>query len=239
MHFITLNRLKFAFRTTILLCAVVLAVVDYTLLTRLFYMEVISIGGLTIQVFHILWALLMLGMIQVCIPGLNNYISCGKLFEKHYRATGEAVSKENFDLEVTKNNIGAIRSGVFWAVIMMMVAGLYYFGIIDKVGLVLVSVFFYFSDQFCINIWCPFREWLVKNKCCNACRIYNWGHFMIVSPLIFIPSFWSISLLVVSLLILLQWELQHYRYPERFIELTNDNLKCAKCMKAKCGYIKP
>jgi hypothetical protein len=233
MNFIKLNRLKFAFRSGVLLLAVGIALIDYEFLSIFFYYRI----GF-IRVYHILWGLLMFDMIQVCIPSLNNYVSCGKLFAKHFQPSNASSIGIHLEAITNRSNKGAIRSAVFWTIIMVIIGSLYYNGVIDKGGLLLIGIFFYFSDQFCINVWCPFRAWLAKSKCCNTCRIYNWGHFMIVSPMIFIGSFWTISLVIASLLILLQWEWQHYRYPERFSEQTNDKLKCQNCMKAQCSYIK-
>lgn len=233
MNFLILNKIKFAFRTLVFLATLSMAIINYDLLSKCFYF---SLGP--IKMYQILWFILMLGMVQVCIPGFNNQVSCGKLFAKHFIPTKKINDADRLIAATDQNNKGAIRSALFWMAILILLGSLYFSGVIDKVGLVLFSVFFYFSDQFCVNVWCPFRAWLVKNKCCNACRIYNWGHFMIVSPLIFIVSFWSYSLIVASLLILFQWEWQHYKYPERFTEITNENLKCHNCLKAQCGYIK-
>ncbi len=233
LEFLKLNKLKFLFRTAILVAAILIGIIDYSLLTRVFYFSFMGVA-----VYHVLWAILMIGMIQVCIPVLNHYVSCGKLFERHYKESEGDIDPVKLKEEIFYHNKGAIRSGIFWLLILTIIGTLYYTGVIDKIGVVLIGVFFYWSDQFCINFWCPFRSILIGNKCCNVCRIYNWGHFMIVSPLIFIPSFWTYSLVIVAIGLLIQWEWQHYRYPERFHEVSNDYLKCQNCLKAKCGYIK-
>ena len=49
----------------------------------------------------------------------------------------------------------------------------------------MISVLFYVCDLICVLIWCPFRL-IMKNRCCTTCRIFNWDHLMMFSPLIFV-----------------------------------------------------
>ena len=69
----------------------------------------------------------------------------------------------------------------------------------------------------------------MKNKCCSACRIYNWDCAMMFTPLFFIPRHYSWSLLVLSVALLIRWKITFYLHPERFSEKTNDYLRCANC----------
>ena len=73
-----------------------------------------------------------------------------------------------------------------------------------------------------------------KNKCCVTCRIYNYDHMMLTTPMITIPSFFSWSLIILGLIILVKWEIDFRRHPERFFELTNQNLKCKNCTDKRC-----
>lgn len=228
-----INRKKFIFRTIVLLFSFGIALYDIELLKEILYFDLKYF-----QVYHIIWLFLMLGMLQVFIPYFNNHVSCGKAFAKHFKESTIVCDKEVLKESIRKNNLGAIKSALFWLLLLFIIWVLYYLNIISQTAIHLIVVFFYFSDQFCINIWCPFRVWFIKNKCCNSCRIYNWGHFMMFSPYIFIPSFWTYSLVFMSFLILIQWEYMHYRYPQRFLEISNANLLCSNCLKAKCRYIK-
>lgn len=227
-----INKRKFVFRAFVSIVAFGLAFYDIDLLIKVFYFDLTYF-----KLYHILWFLLMLGMIQVCIPIFNNHVSCGKMFAKHFKANTTFYDKEALKEHTRRNNLGAVRAGIFWSVLLAVIGLLYFRNLIDKITIHLIVVFFYFSDQFCINIWCPFRSWIVKNKCCNTCRIFNWGHFMIFSPYIFIPTFWTYSLLMMSITILIQWEYMHFKHPYRFSEISNANLQCINCLKAKCRYI--
>ena len=57
---------------------------------------------------------------------------------------------------------------------------------------------------------------------------------MMFTPLIFVPNFYNYSLVIMSLVVLIFWELTYYIYPERFYEETNDNLKCKNCKEFMC-----
>ena len=78
---------------------------------------------------------------------------------------------------------------------------------------------------------------IVRNKCCNECRIYNWGHIMYLTPLIFIKSFWTYSLVVVGIFLFIQWEYMNLKHPERFSPISNKTLRCGNC-NHDCRYNK-
>ena len=68
-----------------------------------------------------------------------------------------------------------------------------------------------------------------KNKCCVNCRIYDWGHFMMFTPMLFIQNFFSWSLFFTSLVVLIHWEIVYAKYPERFWSGSNKTLQCQNC----------
>jgi hypothetical protein len=76
----------------------------------------------------------------------------------------------------------------------------------------------------------------MKNKCCSACRIYNWDYAMMFTPLFFVRKSYTWSLLVLSVLLLLRWEIAFYKYPERFAESTNAYLNCSNCTEKLCAH---
>lgn len=220
--FLSINDKKLIFKFVLFFIAVLISLYDNTLLER--YL-VIDIGYFSI--YQIAWFLFLFEMLLIFVPRWNNYIGCGKLYAKHYRPT---IYKQEAMQEHTKKfNRRAMLALLFWLALLSGFGVVFLKGLVNKMFLFLLVLFLYLADQFCINIWCPFRSWIVRNKCCNSCRIYNWGHIMIFSPLIFIPSFWTYSLIAVSLAIMIQWEYQHYKYPERFSEISNLNLRCRYC----------
>ena len=76
----------------------------------------------------------------------------------------------------------------------------------------------------------------MKNKCCGTCRIYNWDYAMMFTPLLFVPGYYSWTLLGASLILLLRWEVAVYLHPERFSEATNACLACQNCPEKLCQH---
>jgi len=122
---------------------------------------------------------------------------------------------------------------IIWVLLVAAIGALRLLGIIDKPTVFLISVLFYVCDLICVLVWCPFRL-IMKNKCCTTCRIFNWDHFMMFSPLVFVGGFFALSLFVLSLFAWLVWEISIMLYPERFCEATNASLKCSECTDKLC-----
>ena len=84
----------------------------------------------------------------------------------------------------------------------------------------------------------PFQTWFMKNRCCTTCRIYNWDFAMMFTPLVFIPSLYTYSLLGFALALLIRWEVTYRLHPERFSPATNRYLSCANCKEKLCSHKK-
>jgi len=216
---------KIAWKGFLLLATLTLAIISPDVLLTVFTYNIFSL-----QFFHILWSIVILILIKRFIPALNPKPSLGKIYSRNYAAAGDnSVSKQHKLKEFKeKMNRGAIRVAVYWTVLVLIIGVLYYTRIINMLALFIIVIFFIFMDQFCISVWCPF-QWIIDNKCCTTCRINNWGYLMAFSPLIFIPSFWTYSIIGLSVIAIIQWEYIFYRHPERFYELFNANLMCKHC----------
>lgn len=171
----------------------------------------------------------------VILPMFNDSIYSSKMQKRQY--------KEVPDYDVDKLHQQARRNNRIAVIIFV-----FYFGMIALIGLsflnfawfdrkLLYLVFFglNFADYFCIMLWCPFRQWFLKNSCCNTCRISNWDRIMKFSILIFIPNFYTITIFVLGVLIFLYWEYPHWVHPERFYRISNQTLWCVNCDKVTCG----
>lgn len=181
-----------------------------------------------------IWALLMLSMILHMIPS-NWSLTMGsrKEFSSHY------IPVENYDKlkmyeYVQKNNLSAIWVLLAWLSFNAIFGTLYVFDIIETKELILLSIFYYVCDLICVVIWCPFQSFFIKNKCCVNCRIFNWGHFMMFTPMLFIRNFFTWSLFFTSLVVMLRWEITLLKHPERFWEGSNQVLQCANCRDKIC-----
>ena len=183
---------------------------------------------------HILWLIWVFDMILQIIP-IKNKVALGsqKLFANRFKPIREKINKEALKNYVKNTTTSAYKVFIIWTLLILVIGILYYFKIIDKTWLFMISVFFYVCDLICVLIWCPFRL-IMKNKCCTTCRIFNWDHLMMFSPLIFCGGFFSISLVVMALLAWSVWEVCVLLYPERFSEMTNIALRCSKCTDKLC-----
>ena len=113
---------------------------------------------------------------------------------------------------------------------------LYLIGILDVADLLMLTVFYFLCDYICILFFCPFQTWIMKNRCCTTCRIYNWDFAMMFTPLVFIPGIYTYSLLGCALLLLLRWEITYRCHPERFSDATNRCLHCTNCEEKLCNH---
>lgn len=208
----------------IFLAVTTILVIFYPKETIAFFDE--AIWG--VHIYQVLWLILILILLRMLVPRLSTQAIGAK---KAFSPVAECADKAKLDKLVAESNRRALRAAFFWILLVAIVGTLYFSGIIGVMGLYLASVFFIFMDSFCVHVWCPFRNWIIGNKCCNSCRIYRWGALMALLPLIFIPSFWTYSVLALALVVFLQWEYMFTKYPERFFEQTNPMLSCKTCPK--------
>ena len=184
--------------------------------------------------FHILWIIWIIDMIAQIIP-IKNKLSIGslKLFAKHFKPANIPVNTEKIKKYLINTTKSAFKVFILWTLLTIGIGILYFSNIIDKKIILLISILYYVGDLICVLIWCPFRL-IMKNKCCTTCRIFNWDHLMMFSPLIFIGGFFSISLVTLSILAWLTWEICILIYPERFSEISNISLQCSECTDKLC-----
>ena len=183
---------------------------------------------------HVLWLIWVVDMILQIIP-VRNKVPLGsqKLFANRFRPIREKINYNALRSYILATTKAAYKVLVLWCVLIAAIGALYWNGIISKAGLFLISVFFYVCDLICVLIWCPFRL-LMKTRCCTTCRIFNWDHLMMFSPLIFMGGFYALSLVTLAVLAWLVWELCVLLYPERFWEHSNAALKCSECTDKLC-----
>jgi len=186
------------------------------------------------SLFHLLWIVWLFDMLGQLFP-LKGHISLGS--QKHFLARFRPI-KEKINLPALKAYAvstakAAYKVMLLWIALIAVIGVLYFCGVLTRELLLLISVLFYVCDLICVLVWCPFRL-LMKTRCCTTCRIFNWDHFMMFSPLVFIDSFFTRSLFLLSLAVLIYWEVSAFLYPERFWEHTNEALRCASCTDKLC-----
>lgn len=198
------------------------------------YDKEITITNLELTaVFGIIWILYFLEMIIRFFPSKLESMGCQKQFEKNY-----IPNNSNKEIIFKKKPFTTRIVLISWIILNGIIGILYFTKVFDKGILLLISFTYGVCDMICILFFCPFQTWIMKNKCCTTCRIYNWDFAMMFTPLIFIPSLYTYGLLILSLILLFKWELYYYKYPERFCEDTNSNLQCDSCKEKLCHHKK-
>ena len=188
----------------------------------------------TLSPLHLLWAVWVGDMVLQIVP-IKNKVPLGsqKLFANRFRPIREKINYESLRRYVISTTRAAYRVFLLWCALIAVIGLLYGGGYISPIGLFMISVFFYVCDLICVLVWCPFRL-MMRTRCCTTCRIFNWDHLMMFSPLIFLGGFYAISLVVLALAAWLVWELCVMLYPERFWEHSNAALKCSECTDKLC-----
>lgn len=183
---------------------------------------------------HLLWAVWVGDMVLQIIP-IRNKVPLGsqKLFANRFRPIRDKINYEALRSYIVTTTRAAYKVFLLWWTLIGAIGLLYSWDIIGKTGLFLISVVFYVCDLICVLIWCPFRL-MMGNRCCTTCRIFNWDHLMMFSPMLFMGGFYGISLLVLAIAAWLVWELCVMMYPERFWDKSNLALKCSECTDKLC-----
>ena len=183
---------------------------------------------------HLLWVIWMIDMACQLIPAKQNLaLGSKKLFARYFHPAKGKIDLNALKQYIVQTTRSAYRILILWCLLIAALGILHFRGILNDAGLFLVSVVFYVCDLICVLIWCPFRL-LLKNRCCTTCRIFNWDHVMMFTPMLFVRGFYSISLLAVSLAVWAVWELSVLLHPERFWANSNETLQCANCTDKLC-----
>jgi len=191
-----------------------------------------------LSVFQILWVVWMVDMILQLIPSKDFWpLGSQKFLRASFQPLKDYMAgREHGLLEfIYKSNRDTLKIGGVWILLIGAIGALYFTGVIGRNALLLISVLFYVLDLVCVLFWCPFRVWFMKNRCCTTCRIFNWDHMMMFSPVVFIPGFYTWSLCLAALTVFFVWEITFALHPERFWEGTNPALKCSSCTDRLCG----
>ena len=177
------------------------------------------------------WGVFVFEMILRFFPSKYESPGCQKQFAKNYIKSGST------DIVVADNN-SVMLVALVWIIFNGVIGSLRMNGIVDDGFMILLCSAYSICDMICILYFCPFQTWFMKNKCCSCCRIYNWDYAMMFTPLFFVTKDYTRTLLVLSVALLLRWEITFYLHPERFSENTNDYLKCVNCTEKLCTHKK-
>ena len=184
--------------------------------------------------FHVLWLIWMFDMLCQLVP-VKDHIPLGsqKHFLDRFKPIKDKINYTALKDYVVSTTKAAYKVFIVWAVFILVIGFLYRGGILTDSMLFMISVIFYVCDLICVLVWCPFRL-IMKNKCCTTCRIFNWDHLMMFTPMLFIDGYYPTTLLLAAIAVWILWELCFMMYPERFWENSNTALKCSECTDKLC-----
>lgn len=232
-----LNFFRLFYRGALLLGGIV-----YYILVRVYSLPFIDLSSpLTYCVIGFITLSFVVEMILRFIPAKADSMGSQKQFKRNYKPSGESKP----ELQSWKATLAVAAS---WLALNGTLGALYLFRIIDQGIMVLISLAYSVCDMICILFFCPFQTWMMHNRCCASCRIYNWDYAMMFTPLVFVlvtPTKqgyllnpFALVLVLMSLGLLLKWEITYRVHPERFSEATNQSLRCANCQEKLCAHKK-
>ena len=202
------------------------------------YCKVNHLGGMLDRVeekvpflLGLVWVIFMIEMVLRFFPSKFESPGCQKQFARNYQPTGKTNP-------IIHDDHAGFIVALVWILFNMAIGALYQTGLISADVMLLVALAYSVCDIICILFFCPFQTWFLKNKCCSACRIYNWDFAMMFTPFFFVPKVYTWTLLAASIALLLRWEITLWKYPERFSENTNAYLKCSNCSEKLCVHKK-
>ena len=224
---------KLVFRILILVVAFSLYFIDREMLNFATILQ----RGLNEIFLWFVWITLVIGMLYRIFP--NKRIAIGA--RKHFSCSYKPTHSNKIDIIKDKSMMrGLLNKGAFFSVSawflvsVLIIFALFLLGILTPAAVLILSLIYSILDLVFILFFCPFKMLFIRNHCCTVCRIYNWDYFMMCTPLIIFPNFYSISLFLLSMTVLAVWEISLYKNPHFFMSETNANLCCDLCEDNLC-----
>jgi len=175
------------------------------------------------------WGIFVVEMALRFFPSRLESPGCQKQFGRNYIKSGQT------DISIEDNN-ATFLVALIWIAFNMVFGAMHMLHWLDDGIMLLLCSLYSVCDMICILFFCPFETWLLKNRCCSTCRIYNWDYAMMFTPLFFVAKSYTWSLLALSIALLIRWEVTFYRHPERFSPKTNRYLSCRNCSEKLCAH---
>ena len=164
--------------------------------------------------------------------GMRKHVKSTFIPSLQYKENGGLSKKDEKDLEQLKKEF--TKGLLFYFGLTAIWFVLYFLHIFGVPELFMIMMAYYVGDMICVNLFCPFRMFFMKNRCCTVCRIYNWDALFLVFPLIVVPGVLTWGLNIVAIIYTFIWELSFRTHPERFLVRTNMAIRCENCPKTLC-----
>ena len=180
----------------------------------------------------LIWLIFILEIVYRFLPTEN--VGVAKMYKKHF------VEKEYDVIKLNKlkkqDNLRAIIMFGLFILMMSVVTTLFMLSVIDKGIVLIISMSLWMISEICVQLFCPFSYLFFKKQCCNKCRFYSWDYFLMFAPLIFIGNVFTYIIVVFSFVLLIVWELNYIKYPQRFYDISNGAIECKCCENQNCKY---
>ena len=193
----------------------------------------LAAGPFHVSPVTIVWLLLMGSMVFRLFPSCVESLGCQKEFAGRFRSMKKTQPS---DAEIRKADRGALWVLLSWVVLNAIFFLGHWKGWLNDPFMVCLTGFYGVCDIICILFFCPFQAWMMHNRCCTTCRIYNWDYLMMCTPLLCITGAFSASACILAAILFLRWEVTYVRRRERFFESCNEALKCSQCQEHLCHY---
>ena len=131
-------------------------------------------------VLGVIWIVFVVEMIRRFFPSGHESPGCQKQFARNYIKSGRT------EIIIPDNN-ATVLVALIWIGFNGVIGAFHVLGILDDGIMILISGAYSVCDIICILFFCPFQTWFMKNKCCSACRIYNWDYAMMFTPRSLLP----------------------------------------------------
>jgi len=190
------------------------------------------------NVIYIIFIALSFGYLfalEFVFPKYDNAVHF-KAFAKYYVPTGKM------------RETGFKRKGIafvilLWVIYFSFVALLKMFGFLNWYTFLIGACIMFMLNSFFVRKICLLSVLFLhnKNNCCKNCGINSWDYAIFASALVFAPklSLWSTiinwTIIGISVVMLVIWEINYHKHPYRFYPETNKTLICTNCLK-QCKY---
>ena len=242
-----LNYFRLFYRSALMITVAVLYIIsrikwpnpERFLLLNNVYVHFSVLGTITVLYF--------IEMIDRFFPTKTSSMGSQKQFKRNYIPTGEETPHLQPWYRTALVFVSwVLLNGVFAAVYILCKTNVIPIRIFDEGIMMIIALIYGICDMICILFFCPFQTWMMRNRCCGSCRIYNWDFMMIATPLIvvmFLPftkdfSIFAIIFVSAAAILLLRWEITFRFHKKRFAINTNASLHCVNCKEKLCTHKK-
>ena len=112
------------------------------------------------------WFVYVVEMVMRFFPSGFESPGCQKQFARNYIPADDPE-------RASQGRDSAVLIALIWVVFNGVFGALHMTGVLDDGIMILLCGAYGVCDMICILFFCPFQSWIMKNKCCSACRIYN------------------------------------------------------------------